>query len=221
ALLLAARQLARQLVLVALELDQGEGARGAALPLGGRDAAHHQAELHVVLNRHVREQRVALEHHAEAAPLGRQRVEPLVVEPDRARRQRDQAGDAVERRRLAAAGRPEQRDELAALDGERHAVERRGPAGTAEPARHAFEPQACEVALHPAPGKIVHFLVFRAPTSSSQRRKAATIALASSGRWCGNFASQSSYSGRPNCLITSWLACGAIASVTPFTAGPG
>ena len=38
---------------------------------------------------------------------------------------------------------------------------------------------------------------------------------------CGNSFSQPSYSGRPYSLIESWLFFGAIAIVTPLTAGPG
>ena len=63
--------------------------------------------------RHMREQRIVLEHHAEAAVFGLQLIDALVVEPDAAAGQVEQAGDAVERRRLAATRRPEQRDEFA------------------------------------------------------------------------------------------------------------
>jgi RNA polymerase-binding transcription factor DksA len=71
----------------------------------------------------VREERVVLEHHAEAALLRRELVDAQLVEPDAAGGEREQAGDAVERRRLAAAGRPEQRDELAAADRDAQRIE--------------------------------------------------------------------------------------------------
>ena len=92
--------------------------RRRARPISAlRHAAHLQAEADVAAHGHVREQRVVLEHHAEAALLGRSASMRLLVEPDAAAGHRQQAGDAVERRRLAAARRAEQRDELAAPDG--------------------------------------------------------------------------------------------------------
>jgi hypothetical protein len=103
ALLLAAGQLPRQLVLVAGELDQRECARDARLHLVGRRAAHHQAERHVAPDRHVRKQRVVLEHHAEAALLRRQQVDAPLIERDRPAGDRQQAGNAVQRGGLAAA----------------------------------------------------------------------------------------------------------------------
>ena len=81
---------------------------------------------------HVREERVVLEHHAEAALLRPEHVDALVVEPDRAAGERQQPGDAVERGRLAAARRAEQRDELAAADREVETVE--GDRGAEAPA---------------------------------------------------------------------------------------
>jgi hypothetical protein len=80
------------------------------------------------------EQRVVLEHHAEAAALRRQRVDPDIVQHDRPVGERKQSGDAVERRRLAATGRTEQRDELAALDRHRERGER-VEGGAAVPAK--------------------------------------------------------------------------------------
>ncbi len=57
----------------------------------------------------------------------------LLAETDLAARQRQQAGDAIERRRLAAAGWAEQRDELARLDRKVDAVE--GVVGAEGPAQ--------------------------------------------------------------------------------------
>jgi hypothetical protein len=94
----------------------------------------------------VREEGVVLEHHAEAALLRRQLVDAHVVEPDAARAEREQPGDAVERCRFAAARRPQQRDEFAAADGDRQAVERRDlTLGMREAARDAVESQLAEV----------------------------------------------------------------------------
>ena len=97
--------------------------------------------------------------------------------------QRQQAGDAVERRGLAAAGRPEQRDELAAPDRQRQLVERGDAraARLAEVPRDAVEPQLAEVVLHRharrtasrSPRRRSASAVMRAlPTSSSARRPA-------------------------------------------------
>ncbi len=70
ALLLAAGELSGQLVLLAGELHEPERMRHARRAVGGRDAAHPQAEADVLGDGHVRKQRVVLEHHAEAALFG-------------------------------------------------------------------------------------------------------------------------------------------------------
>ena len=61
-----------------------------------------------------------------------------------------QAGDAVERGRLAATRRPQERDELAALDGQGQLVQRveRLAAGAGEAARDVIEPQLGEIVFH-------------------------------------------------------------------------
>ena len=75
-------------------------------------------------HRHVREQRVVLEHHAEAALLRRELVDARLVQPDRAAGHVQQPGDAVQRGGLAAAGRAEQGDELAPPDRQRDVAQR-------------------------------------------------------------------------------------------------
>ena len=86
----------------------------------------------VLGHRHVRPQRVALEDHRHVAPLGRQRLRrrghELVADADLAVARLDEAGDQPQRRGLAAAGGPEQADQLAVLDGERYVVDHRGVA---------------------------------------------------------------------------------------------
>jgi hypothetical protein len=76
----------------------------------------------------VREQRVVLEHHADAAGLGRH-VDGGAA--DELMRQRDTAGlgalqarDGAQQGGLAAARRPDQDPDLACLQAERHAVDR-------------------------------------------------------------------------------------------------
>ena len=85
----------------------------------GRDlAARHpvrlQPERDVVGDPHVREQRVGLQHHADAA-LGRRQVGDVAAgQPDGAGRRPDEPGERVERGRLARPAGPEQRHRLTA-----------------------------------------------------------------------------------------------------------
>ena len=122
-----------------------------------------------VAHRQVREQRVVLEHHAEAALLRRQRVDPLLVLPDAARGQRQQPGQAVQRGRLAAAGRAEQGDELAPLDRQVEAGQRVLAAEAAADARRAAAGSKPLTASSPSPP----------PTSRSHMSNAATRLFAS------------------------------------------
>jgi hypothetical protein len=75
-----------------------------------------QAEGQVLLHRHLRIERIGLEHHADAAVLGLFPGDVLALDEDLAFGDVEQAGNAVEQGRLAAAGRPEQHDELAIGD---------------------------------------------------------------------------------------------------------
>ena len=78
------------------------------------------AEADVRGDRHVREQRVVLEHEADRPPVGRPvdtalGVEPrLLTERDAAARGLVQAGDAAQHRRLARSGRSDERERLGA-----------------------------------------------------------------------------------------------------------
>ncbi len=67
ALLLAARQLARQAMVVAFERNELEQLRAPAAPLFAAHAAGTQRELDVVGHGHVAKQRVVLEHEADFA----------------------------------------------------------------------------------------------------------------------------------------------------------
>ena len=116
ALLLAARELARQAVGHALQAHHVERARDALSLLGFRDAAHRQRVGDVLPDGEVREQRVVLEHHAEVALVRRGSRDRLAVEHDVAGGRRLEAGEHHQRRRLARARRTEQGEELAALD---------------------------------------------------------------------------------------------------------
>ena len=123
ALLLAAGQLRGIACLEARELDERQHAAHALAALRARHPPHVEAERHVVEDRQMREERVALEDHPEAAALGWQGVEALVVEPDLAGARRQQPGEQVEGGGLAAARGAEEGDELAAAHLEREVVE--------------------------------------------------------------------------------------------------
>jgi hypothetical protein len=85
---------------------------------------------HVLEYRHVRSDRIALEHHAELAPVRwliqfmRGRIDENAADFDVAGVGRFQSGNAVQNGRLAATARPEQREERAARDVERNATDR-------------------------------------------------------------------------------------------------
>jgi hypothetical protein len=74
--------------------------------------AHPQTERDVLVHRLVRIERVALEHHGNVAPVRRRVIDEFVAEAQFALGHFLEAGDHVERRRLAAARRAEQNDEL-------------------------------------------------------------------------------------------------------------
>ena len=80
------------------------------------------AEGDVVGDRHVREQGVVLEDRVHVAPVGRDLGDVLALEADLPRRRLLEAGDHAQGGGLATARRPEQGEELAALDGDVDAV---------------------------------------------------------------------------------------------------
>ena len=116
ALLLAARQLARIPGFKPQQLHQAKHLLHALVDLLLRDRRQGEAECDVVVDRHVREQRVVLEYHAKATLLRRQVVHPFAVEPDLAFARRDQSRDDRQSGRLPAAARSEKGDELAFAD---------------------------------------------------------------------------------------------------------
>ena len=118
-LALAARQHLGQAIHQRAELqDVGRG-----LHLGGDGglvSTHHlQAEGHVLGHRHVRVQRIALEHHGHAA-LGRwQIIHPHAADAEVTGGDVFQPRHAAQQRALAAARRADEDAELAVVDGER------------------------------------------------------------------------------------------------------
>jgi len=79
-LLLAAGELRRVAVVVALQRDQAQQLLAPAPALGGPRPSHAQRELDVVRDRHVAEQRVMLEHEAHATLARRQRGDIALVQ---------------------------------------------------------------------------------------------------------------------------------------------
>ena len=91
----------------------------ALLDDGGRRIAHAQAVSGVVPHRHPGEDRLALEHHGIFRPVRACRR----VDLDGARGRRLQAGENAQQRRLPAARRTDDDEELARLDVDRDVVD--------------------------------------------------------------------------------------------------
>jgi hypothetical protein len=87
--------------------------------------AHAQREVEVVRHRHVAEQRVVLEHQADAAFARRQVRDVALVQCHATVVDRREACEGAQQRALAAAGGPEQHEELAGRDLDRHVVDDR------------------------------------------------------------------------------------------------
>jgi hypothetical protein len=79
-------------------------------------ARNAQTEGHVVVDRHVRVERIGLEHHGDAALGRRHVVDDHAVDYQRAAGDLLQPGDHPQKRGLAAAGRTDKDDELALPD---------------------------------------------------------------------------------------------------------
>ena len=122
ALLLAAGELVGHALLHAGELHQLQYLRDPLLDLVLGYLAQPQAVGHVVKDIVVGKQRVALEHHGRVPLVGGQRVDGLAAQVDFALVRRFKAGDHAQRGGLAAAGRAQQRDKGARLDGQVHVV---------------------------------------------------------------------------------------------------
>ena len=75
---------------------------------GRRRFLHHEAKADVFADRHVRENRVVLKHHGNAALARRQRVNAALANPDFAFGRFFQAGNDAHQRRLAATRGTEQ-----------------------------------------------------------------------------------------------------------------
>ena len=127
-LLLAAGELGRQPPAVARQADHRQHLLDPAADRVLLRALDRQPERHVVGDRQVREQGRRLEHEADVPLPRRQERHVVGVEVDPPVGRLDQPGDHPQRRRLAAARRPEQRDHLAVGDLEVEGVDGDGRA---------------------------------------------------------------------------------------------
>ncbi len=118
------------------QLHEVEEALGFHRLLGPGRAAGGQAVGDVLGHRQVREQGVVLKDDADGAPARRQGVDDLIRDDHPPFGLAQEAGDDAQQRGLAAARRPEQRDQFAALDVEVHVFH---GDGTAVPMGDAVE----------------------------------------------------------------------------------
>ena len=115
-LALAARELAGLAVEPLLELQHLGCVEHPLADLVLRQLGQLQREADVLLDRHVRVERVVLEHHGDVALLGRQVVDDPVADAELTRRDGLEARDHAQGRRLAAARRADEHEELAVGD---------------------------------------------------------------------------------------------------------
>src|SRR6478672_6000431 len=99
----------RQRILKTLEADEADQIAGRAAIIGNAEIADLDLEQHVLQDGTPRHQQRALKDDANRR---RRPTDLLPIDPNYATRLRDQAGDQLEQRTLAATARAEQRDEL-------------------------------------------------------------------------------------------------------------
>ena len=112
-LTLTAGELAGLAVEQLVDLQQLGRLADPPVDLGARRPALPQPVGQVAVHRHVRIQRVVLEHHRDVALAGRQAVDHRAADPDLARRRLVQPGQQSQRGALAAPRRPDEDQELA------------------------------------------------------------------------------------------------------------
>jgi hypothetical protein len=83
-----------------------------------------QPERDVLLDRHVREQRVGLEHHVHRPLVGRHALHVLAVDEDAPVGRHLEPGEHAQECRLAAARAAQQAEDFAAVDVQRNIVDR-------------------------------------------------------------------------------------------------
>ena len=124
ALLLTTGELRRLAPLVSRQLDQLEQLRDLVADLAVRDPPPPQPEGDILVDRQVREERVALEDGVHVPPEGGQAGDIGLAEMDPAGGGVLEAADHAQRGGLAAAGGAEEREKLPAVDLERQVVHR-------------------------------------------------------------------------------------------------
>ena len=125
ALLLAAGELGRQTIVHAFQRDQAQQFLATLAAVVGAHAPHPQRELDVLADGHVAEQRVVLEHEADAALTRRDVRDVVAVQRDAAVIDARQPGNRAQQGALAAAAGAEQHEELALADFQRDVVDDR------------------------------------------------------------------------------------------------
>ncbi len=123
--------------LIAGKLDHGESGFRLGLALGAIDTLDPQAVGDVLADRHMRKQRIVLEHGVDVALVGRHAFGGLAENLDMALVRLLEAGDEAQAGGLARARGPEHGEELTFGDVERDAVD---GADRAEPAADVHEP---------------------------------------------------------------------------------
>ena len=126
ALALATGQLLRVTTGEVIQLNQLQHFLDPLLGFAAFDLLHALAEGDVLLHGHIGEQRVALEHHADAALLRGNGHQVLAVEQNLPAIDPGQAGDTTQQGGFAAAGRAEQGDEFTLGDLAVDVAENRG-----------------------------------------------------------------------------------------------
>ena len=124
ALPLAARERRRLALEQRIEAEDVRDVVDAALDLDLRRLAQLEPEAEVLLDRHVRVERVVLEHHRDVAILRRQIGHDSVADRDLTVGDLLEPGHHAQDRRLATPGRADEDHELAVADLERDVVDR-------------------------------------------------------------------------------------------------
>ena len=124
ALLLATRELRRQLAFMAVQADALDDLSNAARNDVARRLSHLEGESDVLRDRHVRKERIALKHHAEGARLRASLRDVLAVAHQPSNGRLLEAGHDHEKSRLAGAGGTKQGQKFATADIKRHIFKR-------------------------------------------------------------------------------------------------
>jgi hypothetical protein len=118
------------------QLHHVQGLRDALADLAAAHLLHPEPEPDVFLHRHVGEERIRLEHRVHRPLVRRLQRHFHAADSKRALGGELEPGDHAQGRRLAAAARPEQREELAVSDAE---VEISHRVDVAKDLRHSLE----------------------------------------------------------------------------------